>query len=404
MAQRFNREGRSMFVVSLPLHLVATHLPIPDPDEPFEGNRRVNYAHAARFGQYWRDNTDWGCPPMLMDTLHPLSDSFESKFAAGGVEFGVVRLPHNSADAIDILDGQHRVLGWKIITDRIHGDYKIAAERLRKAKQSGDVEGQKHAQEAVDKHMQELARLENEFITIEILEGVSLDEHKQLFHDIATNAKGITKSITMSFDRRNVMNRVAMSLAEEHPLLEDRTDFEKDRVAGRNPNFLSGRNVVDIVKAANIGIDGRMTVRREKTFTDPSVERIAEAYFDALVECFPDLEALTDDDRDADPLDLRDSSLLASPTILRILAGVFHNIAVDSSDPDKPILYVPGVEQVKTLYRDLAPHMGLPIADEWFATDYFPEKDSKAPSSRAQDLKGLTDLVTTWVGDGLPFV
>jgi hypothetical protein len=97
------------------------------------------------------------------------------------------------------------------------------------------------------------------------------------------------------------------------------------------------------------------------------------------------------------------SSLLASPTILRVLAGVFHNLAIDSTDPDKPALSASGVANAKALYRGLAPHMGLPISDEWFATGFFPEKDSKAPSSRTQDLKGLTDLVTSWAEGGPPF-
>jgi hypothetical protein len=44
----------------------------------------------------------------------------------------------------------------------------------------------------------------------------------------------------------------------------------------------------------------------------------------------------------------------------------------------------------------LAPHMGLPIEDGWFDTSYFPERTSKAPSSRAQDLAGLAARVAAW--------
>ena len=55
LAQRFTRDGKSLFVVALPIHLVATHLPVPDPNQPFEGNRRVNETHATKFGEYWRE-------------------------------------------------------------------------------------------------------------------------------------------------------------------------------------------------------------------------------------------------------------------------------------------------------------------------------------------------------------
>ena len=39
LAQRYNRAGKSLFVIALPLHLIPTHMPIPDPSKPFEGNR-----------------------------------------------------------------------------------------------------------------------------------------------------------------------------------------------------------------------------------------------------------------------------------------------------------------------------------------------------------------------------
>ena len=40
--------------------------------------------------------------------------------------------------------------------------------------------------------------------------------------------------------------------------------------------------------------------------------------------------------------------------------------------------------------------MGLPIEDGRFDTGYFPERASKAPSSRAQDLAGLAARTAAW--------
>src|SRR5699024_3088430 len=128
MAQRYNRAGKSMIMVALPLHFIASHLPIPDPEEPFQGNRRVNGNHAKAFGTYWRENEKWATPPILLDTMAPLGREFESEFNVGNVEFGVVRLPHNSNKELQILDGQHRILGWTHIADEISRELHKARE------------------------------------------------------------------------------------------------------------------------------------------------------------------------------------------------------------------------------------------------------------------------------------
>lgn len=401
LAQRYTRDGKSLFIVSLPIHLVATHLPIPDPAQPFEGNRRVNETHAAKFGEYWRENTKWATPPLLLDTTFPLTKEFEPKFKAGGVEFGVLYLPHNSADELEILDGQHRILGWKLITGRIIEELKRAREELVNSKQAEDPVGIQLYEKKVDTLEAQVRRMRNEYITLEILEGVTIAEHKQYFHDIAVNAKGITKSVTVGFDRRNLMNRVAMTLAESDPLIDGRVEMEKDRVAGNNENLISGKNLVDIIKAVAIGIDGRMTNRREKTFKESNVEAMADRFFSALRESFPPLEKVADDV--LHPVDLRAKSLLGSTTILRVLAGAYHQLAVDVSDEDSPHVTDAGDKKARLLFEALAPNMGLPIADGWFATGFFPEPDSKAPMSRAQDLTGLTNLIAEWGKTGKIF-
>src|SRR4051812_50038794 len=69
LATRYNRGAtRSILNIALPLHLIPSHLPKPDPDEPFEGNRRVDLAHARKFARYWRGDKNRTAPPPLLDT------------------------------------------------------------------------------------------------------------------------------------------------------------------------------------------------------------------------------------------------------------------------------------------------------------------------------------------------
>ena len=400
MAQRYNLAGKSVFVVSLPLHLISAHLPIPNPEEPFEGNRRVNLTHARKFGEFWRENERCITPPLLFDTMWPLSGDFEVESKAGGVEFGTVSLPPNSSEALEILDGQHRILGWHLISQAMTREYKEASERLMAAKSAGEKDSLALWESKRDKIKAELSRMEREYVTLQIVEGLTLAEHKQVFADIANNAKGITKSVTVGFDQRSILNQTTMDTIESVQLLQGNTDLEVDRVAGGNEHLLSARNVSDIVKHVLVGIDGRMTKQRESAWKPGAVQEVIDQFFEVLTDSFPALRQVADED--LNPVDLREESLLGSPTVLRCLAGAFHDIAVVEEMGASPHVVPGDRKRAAQLFEKLAPTMELPISDEWFATGFFPERTSKAPSSRAQDLKGLTSLIASWA-DGEPF-
>lgn len=403
MAQRY-RMGKVnwVYLISLPIQLIPTHLPLPNPDEPFPGNRRVNRRHAEGFGKYWRDNPEnWACPPLMLDTLLPLKEGFNSRLEVGGVEFGVLKLPHNSAAELQILDGQHRILGWKLAADEIAEDLRRAREQLQASKRIEDEVGIHSSTQAILRLTEQQERLAREFVTVEILEGVGSDAHRQYFSDIANNAKGITKSVTTSFDRRSVLNRVTMDLAEGDDLLAGRVEMEKDRVVGPNSNLLSGRNLADIVRHTVLGIDGRMTARREAELKESAVHDIAEQFFRALGAGFADLTRLQDEDLSAQ--ELRDKSLLGSATVLRCLAGAYHALAVDLTDERRAHVTSKGHEAAVALFSELSDHMSFPVENGWLETGLFSTADAKAPSSRAQDLKKLTAQIASWATDGVPF-
>jgi hypothetical protein len=401
LAQRYHRAGKSLFVVALPIYLIQTHMPIPDPDQAFEGNRTVSVSRATAFGQYWRENVKWATPPLLLDTTYPLSEEFELKATVAGVDFGVLRLPYNSETELQILDGQHRILGWTLTARRVSEELKRAREGLLNAEKRGNPADIDFARRAVDELRAQQARLRDEYVTVEILEGVTLEDHKQYFHDIATNAKGITKSITASFDRRNAVNRVAMDVAQTHELLVDKVDGETDAVRGQNPHWISNKNLTDVVTVLALGTGTSMTAPRKKLMKDEHLETVASAFFTALADEFGDLRRLADGE--LTPKELRSKSLLGSPTILRALAGAYHAIAIDDATMGSPRLVPNGDARMRKLFGQLSDQMGLPISDEWFATGLFDLRTSQAPGSKTQELKELAQRVTTWARLGEPF-
>lgn len=400
MAQRaLHGGGRSNFVISLPLHLISAYLPIPDPEQPFPGNRRVSLRHANQFGQYWRDNAKWVAPPLLVDTALPLAQDFDVKFEAGGIEFGILRLHHNASASFDILDGQHRILGWKNVADQISEDLRAAYSALQDA-DPDDLRRIAELKEQIGRIKQDQERLSRENITVEIMQGLNDEDHKQAFNDIATNALGITKSVTVGFDRRSMINRVAIELAEHHPLIEGRVEWEKDRVAGSNENLVSGKNLADIVRHVVVGIDGRMTSARERDFKENAVLDVAESFLNLLQSELPQFTSLNEEDTSVS--ELRSTDMIVSATVLRVLAGAFHDLAVDTSEYGRPFIDLQGRAKAARTFREIAQNTAFPLRDAWYETGYV-EEDAKAPSSRAQHLKGLKNEIVSWAENGSPF-
>ncbi|GAA2027570.1 DNA sulfur modification protein DndB [Pseudokineococcus marinus] len=398
LATRYGQGARSYFDIALPLHLIPTHLPIPDPEQPFEGNRRVDLNHAQKFAAYWRNNPKWTAPPLLLDTNAELGQAFEVKARAFGVEIGVLALPHNAVNVLDILDGQHRILGWTIAARDIARELKEQREQLRASRSVGDDVGVSVRTGKIAELEALEQRLQTEYVTLQVVEGITVAEHKQAFADITNNAKGITKSKTVEFDSVSVINRVTRELAETHELLAGRIDFERDRTQRNNTALLSARNLSDIVKHVALGISGRMNVRREAAYKDQLVTQLVQAYLDTLVQAFPRLSDVAADE--TSPVDLRRDSLLASPTILRVLAGVFYELAIDVDD-DMPSLDRAGTQRAEDFFTRLAPHMDAPVTktNPLFASGVF-EEGAMAPSSRSQDLRRLVTWLTGWAQAG----
>ena len=353
LAQRYARAGSYLYTVGVPLSRIADVLPIPDPDVPVEGNRRVSIQHAREFADYWQTNERWAVPPLLADTARSLAAHFTPIAESDDLVAGVLRLPSPGESGLHILDGQHRVLGWSLLR-----------------REPGDHHG----------------RLDSEAVTLEILERIDVDDHKQFFYDIAANAKGITKSLSAGFDKRLPLNRAAHRLVEEHPLLAGRVDMENDRVANRRSQLLSLQNVVDIVTAANTGINGWIAESRRATLNDESALRVATRALDALCWAFDELADVCEDA--LTPMELREKTLLGSVSMLRVLAGTYHNLAVRNGN----VVEV-GDAHARAVFAVLNEHMALPIDDFWWESEVFGHRDARGPRARRQDLQSLVQYV-----------
>jgi hypothetical protein len=152
---------------------------------------------------------------------------------------------------------------------------------------------------------------------------------------------------------------------------------------------MGAKHVADIVRALAVGLDGRVGRRVEGGLREDALVEKANNFFDVLLAAFPPLEAVADGKTTTE--ELRTSSLLGSAVMLRVLAGVYAELADKHAfDDDDTIEF----------FTQLAPHMASPVtANSIWVTKVGDEVFSpgaSAPRSRRQDLKTLRDAMVEW--------
>lgn len=390
LATRYTQGGRQVYTIDLSIPQLVATLPRPNPDLKIEGNRRITAPHAKAFGAYVLQRADSVVPPLLLRCPQGVL-RFERLEQIGGSEWGRVEVPRLARDELKIVDGQHRALGFHMAWEQINADMSAARDQLGAARRIGEQAGIEHAEQKVREIEDRRARVAKERVSLLVVVVDDPKEYKQLFVDIADNAKGITRTTRALFDSTKIVNR-CLSDVMEHPLLRDRVDFDKDRILGDNPNVMGAKHVADLIRTLEVGIAGRITVRLEGELREQDLVRKAKAFLDVLVDSFPDLAAIMDESLTTK--ELRSRSLLGSVVMHRVLAGCYHEL-VNSGNGASGMNRL----QIQRYFEKIAPFMVAPVADDspWrmLAGDDFPD-GAMAPRSPSQNLKSLTATLTRW--------
>jgi DGQHR domain-containing protein len=408
-ATRYRQGGREMFHVTV----AVTQLPQiivkrPDPDHPIEGNRKVDGSRAKRFGSYVIKNEDWVSPAIIVRApsgeieFEPVTKPFDD-----GTAWGELTIPLHVLNGILLLDGQHRTLGAFMAIDEISGAIRDKRDSIEIAQRNGNDDVIPELERQLERLLATRERLTKEHISVDIA-VVTTDRAKQMFADINNNAKGVNPDYTTLLDQRYVVNRIAVEVMEGHPLLKDRVEFgQSRRMSSTNPNLMGAKTVADIVRTLHVGISGRIGAKVEQELSDNQV-KVAEGvrrFLDVLVAGFEDLQAVIDGD--LDPVELRgdseNRSMIGSATMLRALAGAYHDLTRqpgEESDPE-PL----GRSEIEVFFRALAPKLReIPIAEDdafWLPTEAFIPGTS-APQARAGTMRSLVDSLVEWAREGNP--
>ena len=402
LAQRIKRSENSTFLFSLPIGLALELLEIPDPAHPFPDNRRVSKKHAMDFGNYWENHAaDWIVPPLLLDSSLTLNFEILST-KSHKTELVELELISGDRETLRILDGQHRILGWYLKQIELDSRLTDATSAYNKLIISGAKKESELVFSEIDRIRGTIERLKNEHVAINLLDSLTPQLHQQFFVDIAKNALGINKTVQAKFDRASIVNRVTHELRKNHPLFEDRIDLEKTSCSGANPNLLSVVNVADITRHACFGVNRQVTAKRENNYKDEVLELNVSTFLDSMVKKIPQLAEVIDGH--LKPEVLRENYMLGSGTIWRCLSGAFYETCVIVDDDEGTIeIDRSQLRKFENFLGLFGENMNLPISREWFATNLFPLKRSKAPSSRAQDLESMVGLMSAWTENGRLF-
>lgn len=384
-ATQYKQGGRTVYSLDLSLEQLTGLIPKPDPTRLTPGNRQIRKKHAEEFGKYIREHISWVSPGIILRS--PAVFDFAPQTEVEGAQFGLLTFPVRSATEIHILDGQHRIYGFHDALTTIVEDIDKARDALAVARRNEPKSrAVTDAQKKVDALIAQRDRLAAERVSVQIVVEVDSQKYKQIFADIADNSLGITASVKSMFDSRKVINR-SLQYVFEHPLLKDRVDTEVSRVSNRNPNLLSAASVAEIVRSITVGIDGRVGKRQEAELNERGIAAKGIEFFDVLTASFPPLEAVKLGQ--VLPRQLRETSLLGSVLMLRILAGIYWDLVVQRDW---------SAEDMQAFFAKLAPHMTAPVYEESIWLKYTEEfdEDARAPRSRRQDSAALEKRMVDW--------
>lgn len=401
-------------------------LEMPDPNKPLEDNRQVNKRHCELFADYVLKNPDpenhlgWTCPPIMarvdpnqleeMNTLHSFDD---------GIHLVEVQIPRSLQ--FRILDGQHRSLGFSIARRRCSDEIDKAAQLLSMSTRNAEPTPVLASHEKTLNSWKAKQKMLVDAVVMLEIAIVDRKMARQMFVDIAQNAKGVNPDYTKVLDQRESVNRIAMDLIDTHPLLKGHTELgQSKRMSKTNTNLIGAKSVTDIVRAIFAG-SGRIGARVNDELGRNQTAKTSEVkeFLDALVSSFIALRNIVDGT--LGPIQLRDSSLLGSATMLRVLAVTWHELlesGVKSGeieaffkalDPHMGFKKFPAVIDNDDDQRDPKGNMqilvGIPPDDEiWAPTGVFSGTAAKAPGARQGDIRRLANALKMWMTDGNPLL
>jgi DGQHR domain-containing protein len=249
------------------------------------------------------------------------------------------------------------------------------------------LDGQ-HRRQALINLLDENEELKNESTAVLIYVESDVMKKRQMFSDMNSTPKKVSKSLNVAFDNRDPFARGAKILIRKHPLLIDRIEELAPRVKPESPFFYSLSSVQDTLKKLFVGSAGRL--KDPHKYTEQLVLQRGTDFFDLLHESRPEFDLAMESLKSL--TDFRKNTILFSSTTLRAIAGATH----------KALNYY-SVEKLTTINKELVAaiaEVDFSTHSKLFISAGFIQKGSATPSARNQEVMSATNAIFELMKDG----
>lgn len=395
-ASRYRQGGRTVYALDWSIYELVSFLPKPDPTKVLgsgSSQRKINLPHAKSFGDYIKADREWVSPALLLRAPDIFQFQEEPGLETGTTKFGRLAVPKDAKAEIQIVDGQHRTLGFHFGWESLNDEIGIKRSRLAEAQAAGEPAVIAGAKKALDKLVDRRDQLAQERVSVQIVVVDSVEKARRIFYDINDNAKGITGAVRNRFNDRKVVTRSLNKVLEESDLLEGRVDLEQDRIVGNSRYLLGAKHVADILRALAVG-NGRIGKKLEDELDEKQIAQDFSVFSMALLDAFPNLAAVVAGDMT--PAEIRSKDLIGSNVVLRAMAAAWWALREDGWSSSRIADNLPYLANGTSL------PVYASVEDGWFKTGLFAPRSEGAnsPNARTQDLKTLTAFLVSVIKAG----
>jgi DGQHR domain-containing protein len=211
---------------------------------------------------------------------------------------------------------------------------------------------------------------------------------RQMFSDMNSTPKKVSKSMNVAFDNRDPFARGAKILIRKHPLLIDRIEELAPRVKSDSKYFYSLSSIQDTLKKLFVGSAGR--VSDPQKYTEEIVVQRGVDFFNLLQDSRTEFNEASISVENL--IAIRKNSILFSSTTLRALAGAtYKSLNYYSSER---ILNINKHLKPALMEIDFSPNSRL------FIKAGFIQRGSVTPSARNQEIMAATNAIFELMKDG----
>ena len=253
--------------------------------------------------------------------------------------------------------------------------------------QFSSLDGQ-HRREALVSLATDDIKIREETTAVLIYVESDISKKRQMFSDMNSTPRKVSKSLNVAFDSRDPFARSAKLLIKKHPLLIGRVEEMAPRVRADSENFFSLASIQDTLKKLFVGSAGRL--KDIHRYTDSIVVQRGMDFFDILQKARPEYSDAVDDVSKL--IDFRRQTILFSSTTLRALAGATFKASA-YYDVDR-------LTKIQDILINSISSVDFSTRSKLFIESGFIQRGKSTPSARNQEVVSATNAIFETMKDG----